>query len=64
MTRLDKTRYKLDSFLDDVQNIILTGAQPKNYNLFLDMSKDRFIGIKRFLPKTSSKFNFESIFKH
>lgn len=64
MTRLDKTRYKLDSFLDDVQNIILTGAQSKNYNLFLDMSKDRFIGIKRFLPKTSPKFNFESIFKH
>jgi len=64
MTRLDKTRYKLDSFLDDVQNIILTGAQPKNYNLFLDMSKDRFIGIKRFLPKTSPKFSFETIFKH
>lgn len=59
LTTLDKSRYKLDTFLYVVQNIILTGQSPPEFNLFIENQKDRFTVLKRFLPKTTSKNTFE-----
>jgi hypothetical protein len=59
LTTLDKTRYRLDTFLYVVQNIILTGQSPPEFNLFVENQKDRFTVLKRFLPKATCRYNFE-----
>lgn len=58
LTRLDKTRYKLDTFLSQVQEIIINNNIPDNPALFSENKNVKFNNIKKFLPSTDSKFKF------